>query len=114
MLSAIFYQIGTITPPRAVTQAGTYATGPGKILQLVMTVIIAVSGVYALINFLLAGLGFIAAGSDPSKIEKAWTKIWQTIVGLLLVAGSFTLAAIVGKLIFNDWTALLTPEIPEL
>jgi hypothetical protein len=53
----------------------------------------------------------MSAGDDPKKMAGATQKIWQTFLGLTVVAGSFVLAAIAGQLIFNDWNALLQLRI---
>jgi hypothetical protein len=86
----------------------------GKIVQLVIWVLLISAGVYALINFILAGYAFMSAGDDAKKIEGAWAKIWQTALGLAVAAGAFVLAAIFGQLIFNDPTILFNPTIPAL
>jgi len=53
----------------------------------------------------------MATITDPKKIGEASSRIWQSLIGLLLVAGSFVLAAIFGWLIFGDALAILRPEI---
>ena len=72
------------------------------------------AGIYAVINLVLAGYAFMSAGDDPKKVEGAWKKIWQTMLGLAFAAGAFTLAAIFGRIIFGKWDALLNPTIPTL
>lgn len=75
---------------------------------------IVAGGIYALFNLVLAGFAFLSAGNDPKKVEGAWAKIWQTLLGLAFIAGSFVLAAIFGKLIYGDYNAILSPSIPTL
>jgi len=72
---------------------------------------IVVAGLFTLINFMMAGYSFLSAGGDPKKITEATAKIWQSIIGLLIVAGAFVLAAIVGLLIFQDSGAIIKPKI---
>lgn len=107
---------GQITLPSNITTL--YGSDPGvavgSLLQMIFRLLIVVAGVYALLNFILAGYGFLSAEGDPKKIEGAWAKIWQSALGLAVVAGSFTLAAIFGKLIFGDASFILTPVIPTL
>lgn len=69
------------------------------------------AALYSLFNFLIAGYGFISANGDPKAISKAWEKIYQSIIGLLIAAGSITIAAVIGYLIFKDATFLITPRI---
>ncbi len=107
-----FFQIGTVTRPKAVTHDVT--SGPGLLLQTFFTALIVFGGIYGVINLILAGYAFLSAGSDPKKIEGAWGKIWQTALGLTVMAGSFLLAGIFGKLIFGGTYSLLKPSIPTL
>lgn len=114
MINLLIYQIGVIAPPPQVGNFGDVATGPGKLLQTIFTTMIALGGIYSLINFILAGYSFLTAGDDPKKVEGAWAKIWQTAIGLTVMAGTFLLGAIFGKLIFGSSTYVLSPFIPTL
>ena len=53
----------------------------------------------------------MSAGDDPKKVQGAWQKIWQTLIGLIFAAGAFVIAALVGQLIFKDANALLQIKI---
>lgn len=106
---------GTITAPAAISKyADNPAGGIGNLIQTVIWILIIGAGIYALINFILAGYSFLSAGEDPKKVAGAWAKIWQTALGLLVAAGAFVLAAIFGQLIFGDPTFILNPKIPTL
>lgn len=86
----------------------------GKFIQLGLRTLIVVAGLYALFNLIFAGYAFMGAGDDSKKVEAAWAKIWQTMLGLTVAAGSFVLAAIIGKLLFDDSSFLLKPTIPGI
>jgi len=104
---------GNIEPPAAL--AGQEAgAGIGNLIQKIIWVLIIGAGVYALFNLVTAGYGFMSAGDDAKKVEGAWAKIYQTMLGLAFSAGAFVLAAIFGQLIFGDWTFILKPTIPSL
>ncbi|OGM14717.1 hypothetical protein A3D84_00500 [Candidatus Woesebacteria bacterium RIFCSPHIGHO2_02_FULL_42_20] len=77
------------------------------LLQIVVSTLIFGAGLFALFNFVLAGYAFLSAGDDPKKVQGASTRLLNTLLGLLFAAGSTVLAAIFGKLIFNDWGFLL-------
>ena len=104
--------IGVISPPPGVNTfgAGTLS-GFNVFLTLIVRTLITIAGIYSLFNFILAGYSFMSAGDDPKNVEDAWKKIYQTIIGLAFVAGSFVLAAIIGQLLFKDTTALLQPRL---
>ena len=106
---------GQVKPPAALERfGGVEAGGIGKFLNLILNFMIVAGGIYTLFNLVLAGFAFLSAGNDPKKVEGAWAKIWQTLLGLAFIAGSFVLAAIFGKLIYGDYNAILSPSIPTL
>jgi len=108
----MFQILGKINSPSALNRFGDVSSGGlGKFLNLILNILVVAGGIYAVFNLVLAGYAFMAAGGEPKKIADAWAKIWQTMVGLLFIAGSFLLAAILGWLIFGNTTALLFPRI---
>ncbi|MGD8744553.1 MAG: hypothetical protein PVJ52_03100 [Candidatus Woesebacteria bacterium] len=99
---------GRVTPPPGVVEyAGGALPGLRNLIDNVIKTIIVIAGIYSLFNLAIAGYSFMSAGGDPKKIADAWAKIWQTLIGLAIAVGSFTLAAIFGKLIFGEWDALI-------
>jgi hypothetical protein len=106
---------GTITPPSPLAKYGDKPEAAiGTLIQYVVWLLIIGAGIYALINLILAGYSFMAAGDDPKKVAGAWAMIWQTMLGLAVAAGAFVLAAIFGQLIFGDPTFILNPQLPTL
>ena len=106
---------GKIPLPEPLTNFGDVDEGGvGKLLNVIFRTIVAVSGVYALINLMIGGYEFMAAANDPKKVAGAWARIWQTFLGLAVTAGAFVLAAIFGQIIFGDATFILNPPIPTL
>jgi hypothetical protein len=65
------------------------------------------AGIYAVLNLVLAGYGYISAGGDPKRIQDAGNKIWHSVLGLVVAAGSLVIAAVIGQILFNDPGALL-------
>jgi len=107
---------GKIKPPKALE--GFKINGeighPGGMIILfnnILKLLIVGAGIFALINFILAGYSFMNAAGDAKKIELAWAKIWQSMAGLLIIASSFALAALIGKIMFGSATAILQPII---
>ncbi|OGM74285.1 hypothetical protein A2382_04455 [Candidatus Woesebacteria bacterium RIFOXYB1_FULL_38_16] len=106
---------GRIQAPSAITgKYGDVQSGAlGKFFNVIMNTLIVFGGIYALINFILAGYNFISAGNDPKKVTEAWAKIWQTVIGIFIMASTFLIAAIIGQLFFGDRMFLLSPTIPS-
>lgn len=115
-LSIIFLnEIGIVPMPSALGRFNPVESGGlGQFLNLILNVIVAAGGVYALFNFVLAGYMFFSASDDPKKAEAAWAKIWQTAIGLLFIAGSLLLATIFGLLIFGNQSYIIAPTIPTI
>jgi hypothetical protein len=104
---------GNVNQPSVLDNFGNVREGGiGVFIQFALNLMIVVGAVYALFNFALAGYGYLSAGGDPKKVSAASSKIWQSIIGLALVAGAFVLAAIVGQLLFGDWNFILKATIP--
>ncbi len=102
---------GCVTPPSPIGDVNSEQYGLVAFANNVFKLMIVGAGIFAFINIILAGYGFLSAGGDSKKVESAWNKIWQSLLGLAFVAGSFVLAAIFGWLIFKDPTAILSPKI---
>lgn len=104
---------GTINPPEAIKKFSPTGDPSGLIVLFnnVLRLLIVVGGIYAFLNFIIAGYSFMSAGNDPKKIDLAWAKIWQSMIGLLIIAISFALAALLGQLLFGSPTAILQPKI---
>ncbi len=111
----MIFQFGSISNPFSKLAPGRYTGTEGEDLVALannlIKFVIVLAGLYAFWNLILAGYMFMSAGGDAKAVGKAWEKIWQSVIGLLIVAGSYVLAGIFGYLIFGDASALITPRI---
>lgn len=113
------YLFGNITNPMdnlapgAAGYQGTSGQGLITLFTNLVKLIIIVAGVYTLFNFILAGITFMGAGGDPKAVQKAQERLTQSILGLIVVAGSFLIAAVVGYVLYGgqNWNLLLSPVI---
>ncbi len=80
-------------------------------LSNVLRLVFVGAGMFAFLNFIIAGFQFMTAGGDSKAVTKAWDRIWQSLTGLVIVVGSFALAALFGYLIFGDAGFILNPKI---
>ena len=109
---------GTVAPPPGVSNyTAKFGAGSASLVGFIsnaVKLLIIVASLYVLLNLIFAGYQFISAGGDAKKIEEAWNKIWQSLLGLFIVAGSFVLAAIFGQLIFGDPGFILNPDFTQI
>ena len=106
--------IGTVDNPLPKAYQGiTAVQGGGLILFFtnILRLVFVAAGLFAFVNLILAGFQFMSAGGDPKAIEKAFGKIWQSLLGLVIVVGSFALAALFGYILFNNAGFILNPQI---
>jgi len=99
------------TGPGIANQYGDITTGLVSLLNNIIRLLIMVGGLWAFINLILAGYGFLSAGDDPKKVASAWQKIWQSMMGVLFIIGSFVLASIFGYLLFGKADFFFKPII---
>ncbi|MBI3955477.1 hypothetical protein HY338_03465 [Candidatus Gottesmanbacteria bacterium] len=106
--------IGKITPPAnlpGLFDGSDNLTGLITLINTLLRVVFIVAGLWAFMNIILAGFGFLSAGGDDKKIAKSWAQMWQSLIGLLIIVSSFVIAAIIGIVLFNDPSAILVPKI---
>jgi len=102
--------VGTIaTPPTAYKDL----THGGLILFFtnILRLVFVVAGIFAFINFILAGFQFMTAGGDSKAVSAASNKIWFSLIGLVIVVASFALASLVSQIIFGRADFILNPTL---
>ena len=113
-LFAVNFNFGNFRNPYAQGQ-NAFGSGAGTgflgLLNNFLRVIFLIAGLYAIANILMAGLMFIDARGDAKKVESAWYKIWQSLVGLMIVVASFIAAVVIGQVFFGNPNAILNPQI---
>lgn len=102
---------GPITNPNPYGDISNPGKGIVGFANNILKLVLVGGGIFVFINFISAGFSYIQAGGEPKKLEQISGKIVNSIVGLVLMAGSFVIAAILGQIIFGDATAILNPKI---
>lgn len=90
---------------------GGVETGLVKLLNNILRLVFIAAGLFAMIQVILAGFDFISAGGNPESVSKAWSKIWQALVGLMIIVISFLAAMLFGQILFDDPRAILEPKL---
>jgi len=100
--------IGKIEPfGGAETYKDLEAGGLVNFITNLISLIILVAGIFTLVNFILAGYGYLSSNSDPQKISAAGNKMLESLIGLIIVAAAFIIAGLIGFVIFGDQSALI-------
>lgn len=80
-------------------------------LSNLLRVFAIVAGIWAMFNFISAGFIYITSMSDTGATQRVASKITMTVVGLSIIAGAYTLAALVGWIMFGDPGFILNPQL---
>ena len=114
MIYQFFATFGQIDNPLQTINPNGYGgidTGPAEFMSNLFRFIAIAAGIFALFNIIMAGTEYITSGGDPKGVEAARRKITMSILGLAIISISFTLAAILGQILFGDWLAILLPTV---
>lgn len=103
--------VGSVTNP-LLKPYGDIASG-GLILFFsnILKLVFVGAGVFALFNLVVAGFQYMNSAGDTKLLAAAWNRIWLSLLGLIIIVGSFALAALFGYLIFGDATFILQPKV---
>lgn len=87
---------GTINNPTAYSSSN--GQGLFTLLSNLFKLAAAAGAIFVVFQIISAGFMYISAAGDPKKFEAAWNKIWQAMLGLIIIAVAFTIAAVIGKI----------------
>lgn len=106
---------GTIQPPPGVdqyqAQVGAGEIGIILFASNIIRLITVIAGVWSLFNLVFAGFKYITASNDVKAVETAWQSIYMSLIGLLIIVSSFTIAGLIGFIFFGDATYILSPKL---
>lgn len=109
---------GTIEAPEGV-KAYQAKVGPDEIgiilfFSNIIRLITIFAGIWTMLNFVLAGWIYITGADDKDAGSKVSTKMLNSVMGLAIVALSYTIAALVGLLIFGNAMYIIQPELQSV
>jgi hypothetical protein len=113
LLADIDSVVGKVTNPLPPAYKTVVGANGGLILFFsnVLRLVFVVAGIFAFINFIVAGYQYMSAGGDSKAITAAWSRILNSLLGLVFIVGSFAAAALMGQLFLGDWSAILSPSL---
>lgn len=109
--------IGDIEPPDWVEKHGSLEVGGTEGFGLInffsnaLRLLAVAAGLWAIVNLMMAGFEFVTSQGDQDKIKNAQSKIWNSLIGLIIIAASYTIAAIVGWIFFGNAQMIINPQI---
>lgn len=115
MLNLLVYQIfGTVAPPPGVIK---YSAGPAGLIVFISNIIklvTLIAGLYGLFNIISAGYTLLSSGGNAKATEQAMNQLTYSLIGLMIIVGSFTIIALISLLLFGDSMYILMPSIPTV
>lgn len=105
---------GKFSPPQGIDKYSPTGDPANLIFFLsnLLKIIIYAGGLFALINLFISGIQYLGSSGNPEMIKQASTRIWMSLLGLVIIAGSLILAAIFGLVFFGDASLIIKPVIP--
>lgn len=94
--------------PNPTKYGGSEGQGLFLFISNVFRLIGIIAGLVLVFQLIMAGFAYISASGDPKKAEAAWTKIWQSLLGIVIVSAAFVIASVVGRFTGID---ILNPTI---
>jgi type IV secretion system pilin len=108
--------VGNIGLPDHLEEYGglTSEGGQGGLIGLlsnIIKLIMLVGGLWAFFNLIIAGFTYITSGDNPEEVKKAGQRMTMSLIGLVLVVGSFAITAIISWLLYGEPGYILNPQI---
>ncbi len=97
--------------PEGVLAYGESVQGLISLFNNILKVAIYGSMAFALINFLVSGIQYIGSAGSPEMVKTASSRIWISLLGLLVAGGSLVIAGILGLVFFGDALAIINPKV---
>lgn len=103
--------VGTIAVPSGIPSD---IGNTGSFISALIRFFVVVAGLFTLVQFLIGGFTYITSGGDKAKVTEATNKITNSIIGLIVIAASFVIIAIISKLLFGSFTTILIPSFTQV
>jgi hypothetical protein len=109
--------VGSIKVPIGVDLINTQAGGNIGILLFISNIITfmtIIGGIWIIFNIAYAAFTYITGGGKADSHQKARDSFSMSVIGLLLIIFSYSIAALVGLIFYGDATFILTPTIETI
>jgi hypothetical protein len=92
----------TITPAPGDSQRGMLGAKFNAVMSSILGFLTIVGGLWFFIQFILGGYAWISSGGDKSSLETARNKIFNAVIGLIVVVSAWVIVGLVGKIVGLD------------
>lgn len=108
--------VGSIDVPQGVDLINDEAGGIGVVLFIsnMITFVIILGGLWTLINIIFAAFIYLTGGGKPDSHIKAKDRLLMSVIGLLLIIVSYSIAALIGLVFYDNASYILTPVIEPI
>jgi magnesium-transporting ATPase (P-type) len=106
-----FFGSSTTHPPTVEAYAPYGPEGLIWFANNLMRVMIYGSLLIALINIVVSGIQYIGSSGNPEILKAASSRIWISVLGLIVAGGSLVVAGVLGLIFFGNATAIISPTI---
>ena len=102
---------GTIKTPPGIAAYGDLEGG-GLLLFIsnIIRISTVIAGIWVMINFILAGWKYITSAGDSKAPSEAASMMNHSLIGLAIIVGAYTIAAVIGLIFFGDATYIISPK----
>lgn len=113
---------GVIEPPPGVQYYQYHVSDDGTnnkigiliFVSNIIKLVVIVAGIWTMLNFIFAGWIYITNSGDSAAGQKVSAKMTNSVIGLLIVSLSYTIAAIIGMLVFGDASYIINPKLASI
>jgi hypothetical protein len=105
---------GTVSPPPGVQAYDAKAGGEIGLIVFIssmLQLVTVIAGVWVLFQFFLAGFDYITANGNTAANTKVKDRLTFSIIGLVIIVGSYSIAALLGLILFGDATFIIQPKL---
>ena len=103
---------GMIEPPPGVDKWPDMAIIP--FIDYLIKIAAIIAGIWSLVNFVMAGYIYISSSGDSGAHQKVIDKMTMTVIGLAIIALSYTIAALLGLILFGDASFIISPKVTPI
>jgi hypothetical protein len=103
---------GELDPPQGVEQFNNEAGGVGIVLfaSNMLRLASLIAGLWVFFNFIRAGYIYIT-GDSSNAAQEVSSLLTNSVVGILIIVGSFLFAGLIGLLFFGDALFIIEPTL---